>query len=210
VRRSRRDFCALLFLVLNLLFSPVAVHAAALADFSLKLASLVHDKQKPDNDKLTAQGEFRLGVGATADPETEPVTLTLGSFSQTIPANSFTKKTTARRTTWTFKGVKGGPPKMTIVQTGEQWTFTASGVGLSLVLPTTEPNPSLTVSLRIGDDSGSLAKFFDLTTNTAKKTIVKFPPGKKDDADGDGFLAVGKNKDCEDQDPSLSWRGGTL
>jgi maltodextrin utilization protein YvdJ len=52
VRRSRRDFCALLFLVLNLLFSPVAVHAAALADFSLKLTSLVHDKQKPDNDKL--------------------------------------------------------------------------------------------------------------------------------------------------------------
>jgi hypothetical protein len=163
---------------------------------------LVHDKQKPSNDKLTAQGEFRLGVGATADPATEPVTLTIGSFSQTIPANSFTKKATARRITWTFKGVKGGPPKMTIVQAGEQWSFNASGVGLTLSLPTTEPNPSFTVGLQIGDDSGSLARFFDLTTNTDKKTIVKFPPGKKDDTDGDGFTGSGRNKDCDDQDPT--------
>jgi hypothetical protein len=128
-------------------FSISLAIAAPLATLTLNKATLTHDKQKPNNDKLTAQGEFRLAAGAIADPATEPVTLTIGSYSDTIPATSFTKKTTARKTTWTFKGAKGGPPKMTIVQTGEQWTFTASGIGLTLSLPTTEPNPSLTVSL---------------------------------------------------------------
>lgn len=85
---------------------------------------------------------------------------------------------------------------MTLTRDGEQWSFDATGTGLSLASTT---NP-VTVSLGIGDDSGSRSFFFTVT-NTPKKTVFKFPAGKKDDADGDGKTA--KEGDCDDQDPTV-------
>jgi hypothetical protein len=193
---------ALLFLVIDLVRSPGAVHAAALVDFSLKTASLAHDKQKPGVDKLAAKGSFRLGAGNNgANPANESVTLTIGPFSQTIPPATFTRKDTRRKTIWAFKGAKGGLTKMVITQAGEQWVFSAAGAGLTLVGIT---NP-ITVSLQIGDDSGSRSLFF-VVTDTPRKQVLKFPAGKKDDADGDGFTPKapkGEQPDCDDQDPTV-------
>jgi hypothetical protein len=188
-------FLSLLFFTLFFFLSSPAV-AASFTNLALKKAVLTIDKQKPTVDKLTGQGEFQLGAGGAADPALESVTLSIGPFSQTVPPNSFSKKETRRKTTWTFKGAKGGLTKLTIVQDRGKWTFNATGAGLTLA-NVTNPIP---ISLQIGDDSGSVSQFF-VVTDTAKKTVFKFPPGRKDDADGDGKSA--KEGDCDDQDPTI-------
>ena len=60
------------------------------------------------------------------------------------------------------------------------------------------PNP-LSLSLQIDDDSGTISQFF-VIKDTPKKLFLKFPAGKKDDADGDGFTT--KEGDCDGQDPT--------
>lgn len=195
----RRPNCLFWSLVALLSLFPIGVDAFTLTESALK-ASVVVDKQKSSVDKFTIQGRLQLETGQTADPAAEPVMLTLGPFSQLLQPGAFNKKETKKKTTWTFKGAKGGLIRMTITQTNERWTFTAAGAGLTLA---DIANP-VTVSLQIGDDSGSRALFF-VITDTAKKKVLKFPAGKKDDADGDGFTLKapkGEQPDCDDQDPT--------
>jgi hypothetical protein len=174
------------------------VHALPLTGFSLKTAALVHDKQKAGIDKLTANGSFRLGTGNNgANPTTESVTFTLGPFSLTIPPRSFKQTDTRQKKTWRYTSLKRGLTRVVITNTGADWTFNVIATKLTLTLPA-NPNP-LAISLQIGDDNGTISQFF-VITDTPKKLFLKFPAGKKDDADGDGFSL--KEGDCDDQDPT--------
>lgn len=182
--------------VLLLLFftSIASAGTMTLVESTIK-AALSLDKQKADSDKLTLQGQFQLN-GGVVDPATEVVSLAIGPFSREIPPGAFIKKETARKTTWTYKGDKGGFTKITIVKAGEKWTFNAIASGLSFRPGPTNP---ITINLQIGDDSGAADLFF-VIKDTAKKRLLKFPTGKKDDADGDGFTP--KEGDCDDQEPT--------
>lgn len=185
--------------VIDSVYCPASIYAAALKDLSLKSASLVRDKQKTANDKLTASGSFRLGAGHNdANPATEAVTFTVGSFTQTIPANTFTQKVGSKKTTWTFKGAKGGLTRLTLVKEGEEWTFTA--IATNLTLPLSPASNPLSVAIQIGDDNGLVNLYFAIK-DSVKKTLFKFPSGKTDDADGDGKTE--KEGDCDDSDPMV-------
>ena len=131
-----------------------------------------------------------------ANPATEAVTFTLGPFTQTIPANTFTQKDAAKKTTWHFKGTKGGLTRLTLVKKGEGWTFTA--IATHLTLPLSPVSNPLSLTLQIGDDSGVVSLYFAIK-DAPKKTLFKFPSGKKDDADGDSQTE--REGDCDDADP---------
>lgn len=60
-------------------------------------------------------------------------------------------------------------------------------------------NP-ITIRLRVGDDEGSQSLFF-VVTHTSKKKVFKFPGGRRDDTDRDGFTVT--QGDCNDQDPAI-------
>ncbi|HXG18885.1 MAG TPA: MopE-related protein [Methylomirabilota bacterium] len=186
-----------LFLI-DFVYCTVAAHATVLTDLSLKSASLIHDKQKTGSDKLAANGTFRLGPGNNgANPATESVTFTLGPFSLTIPPRFFKQTGAQQKKTWKYITLKHGLIKVVITNTGADWTFNVIATKLTLML-STNPNP-LSLSLSIGDDSGTSRQFF-VINDTPKKLVLKFPAGKKDDADGDGFSL--EEGDCDDQDPT--------
>ncbi|MGH7965441.1 MAG: MopE-related protein [Candidatus Binatia bacterium] len=189
-------FLSLPFSLLISLFCPSPAEALTLAESTLK-ATLTLDKTRPNADKLTVQGRFQLDTGSDgANPATEAVTLTVGAFSQILPAGAFTQKGTPPQATWTFKGATGGLTKLVITQASEQWTFNANASGITLA-GTTNPIP---ITVQIGNDSGALTLVFAVT-DRPQKAIFKFPAGAKGDADGDGVSV--KRGDCDDQNPLI-------
>lgn len=62
-------YLTLFLLITDFAFAPVAVHVVALADLSLKNAPLVHNKQKPEADTLTAKRSVRIGAGSNGAPD---------------------------------------------------------------------------------------------------------------------------------------------
>jgi Putative metal-binding motif len=190
---TRRLVVALAVALMALSSSPAAPLTldAATIKGDLKL-----DKRKPANDQLALKGTFQPAAGSTPDLTAVAVTLTIGPFAQSLPPGSFRASPKGTKTTWIFRGLKGALTKLTIVRpaTGS-WTFDARGSGLSLPAAA---NP-ITLALQIGTDAGSQSRFFAVATS-ATRTIFKFPPGKKDDADGTTSAAG----DCDDQDPRAS------
>ena len=57
-------------------------------DFALTKGTVTVDRKKPGDGRFNVQGTFDLGDGI-ADPVTEPVTLVVGSFTQTIAPGGF-------------------------------------------------------------------------------------------------------------------------
>ena len=95
-------------------------------------------------------GGFTLGAGSNGiSPVNEVVTLTLGTFSITIPKNSFTRTTTG---VFTYQGRVGGVAlQFRIAPATTGYTFKAEG-SRATGLPTTNP---VTVVLTVGDDTGT-------------------------------------------------------
>ncbi len=96
-------------------------------------------------------GSFTLGAGSNGiNPVNEMVTLTLGTFSITIPKNSFTRTSEG---VFNYEGrVDGVPLEFRIAPAATTgYTFKAEGSSAT-GLPTTNP---VTVVLTVGDDTGA-------------------------------------------------------
>jgi hypothetical protein len=123
--------------------------AALTASLELKFAPRI-------DDTFDLQSNFTLSTASDGiDPLTEDVTLELtgetGSFTTTIPADSFTRDKKGR---FEFKGeVDGVKLDATLTPLGsQQYAFTAAGKQADL---SGIANP-VTVTLTIGDDRGSI------------------------------------------------------
>jgi len=93
---------------------------------------------------------FTLGAGGSINPVTEPVTLTIGSFSVTVPADSFVQE----KPGYAFQGVINSVSLDLLIKFGGaegSYKFLAEGRGATLS-GTTNP---VTVTLSIGNYSGS-------------------------------------------------------
>ena len=95
-------------------------------------------------------GGFTLGAGSNGiNPVNEAVTLTLGTFSITIPKNSFTRTSEG---VFNYQGRVGGVAlEFRIAPATTGYTFKAEG-SRATGLPTTNP---VTVVLTVGDDTGT-------------------------------------------------------
>ena len=129
---------------------PTVAFATFTAKLELKLAPRI-------DDTFDLESRFTLGTGSNGiDPQTEDVTLELkhgtASFTTTIPAGSFTKDKQGYFTVKeTVDGVKLDA-RLTSLG-GQQYVFTAEGKHTDL----TDIATPVTVTLTIGDDSGSTA-----------------------------------------------------
>ena len=129
---------------------PTVAFATFTAKLELKLAPRI-------DDTFDLESRFTLGTGSNGiDPQTEDVTLELkhgtASFTTTIPAGSFTKDKQGYFTVKeTVDGVKLDA-RLTSLG-GQQYAFTAEGKHTDL----TDIATPVTVTLTIGDDSGSTA-----------------------------------------------------
>jgi hypothetical protein len=102
------------------------------------------------NGSFDLNASFTLGTGGNINPVTEPVTLTIGTYSVTIPADSFAQK----KPGYTFQGVINGATLNLLIKFGDtagSYRFQAEGRGVNLT-GTTNP---VTVTLSIGDNSGN-------------------------------------------------------
>src|SRR5262249_14920199 len=145
------------------------------------------------------RGVFQPGAGPAPDPAASAVTLTVGPFSQMLPAGSFIASVKSTKTTWSFKAARGsgGLTKVTITRPADgDWTFKAQASGTSLA---GAANP-IVIGLRIGGDPGALPLFFT-ARDSASRRVFKYPGSKNDDADGDGQTS--RAGDCDDQDPAV-------
>ena len=168
-----------------------------MAHLTLKKALVVLDKEKADAGRFIVQGTFRLGAGNDgANPATEGLTLGVGTFSQILPASVFVEKQSRKKTSWTFKAAKGGSgtiTKLNVSKPGDEWAFIASASGIDLA-GTVDP----IIRLQIGDDASSRI-FSYKVTDTARKTIYRFPPGKLQSVIRKAVLALDKQNANNDR-----------
>ena len=91
-----------------------------------------------------------MGPGGSINPPIQLVSLTIGTYSVTIPAGSFVR----HREGYAFEGVINGVPLEVLIKFGStpgSYQFLAEGKGANLK-GTTNP---VTVTLSIGDDMGT-------------------------------------------------------
>jgi len=103
---------------------------------------------------FSATETFTLGSGSTGvNPPRQPVTLTLGSLTLSIPAGSFVQDMPPRTTSYVYNGtVNGGTLYVSIspTKTANTYQLFALGVGYSV------PNglTTMPVALAVGDNDG--------------------------------------------------------
>jgi len=103
-----------------------------------------------DHRSFDLEARFTLGAGGSIDPSTQPVTLTIGDYTATIPAGSFVE----HGPTYEFRGVINGAfLEFTIVsgRTSGSYILRAQGRRIDL---TSVANP-VTVTLAIGNNLGA-------------------------------------------------------
>ena len=119
-----------------------------------------------DNDAFELQGTFSLGPGGSIDPVADPVSLTVGPYSLTIPAGAFVKHGQLYR----FEGVINGVRLDVLIRDGhcgddaggedggpkckcsaESYRFSAKAKGVNL---NGASNP-VAITISIGDNAGS-------------------------------------------------------
>lgn len=119
-------------------------------------------KAKPNKDKFSIAGVFNpSAISDGVNPATEDVVFTMtdlhgGTFTQTFRAGTIQSK--KRGTLFTYVGAKGGVTSLQIDMSRR--TFSVEGKGLNLSAIT---DPSITVSLRIGNDAGTKNVLFLIT-----------------------------------------------
>jgi len=130
---------------------PFSVAITPLVPFASSFAKLAITAGPPPGFDLNES--FTLGaISNGINPVTENVTLQIGTFSVTIPAESF--KLNPDGTFAFHGGINGVSMKVQIVPLGNNiFTFNAQGTGVDLTGLT---NP-VTVVVTIGDDTGSTA-----------------------------------------------------
>lgn len=114
-------------------------------------ARLELDRGKARSDAFTVQGSFTLGSDSKGiDPVNETVTVQIGSATISIPSGSFKQQGDFFK----FQGTVGGVVLHAVLKPSgrKETSFVIDGTGAQLA-GTSLP---LTVSLTIGDDSGSV------------------------------------------------------
>ena len=127
------------------------VPAIPFAAFSGQLG--IQFGKKPNTGAFELLSEFTLGQGSNGiNPPAEPVTLTVGTFTTTIPSGSFQGKGFGP---FYFVGtINGVELEVGIVTTGaKRYAFAAAAQNANLT-GTTKP---VTVTVTIGDDSGTVS-----------------------------------------------------
>ena len=103
-----------------------------------------------DAGSFQLNAPFKLGAGGSINPPTEPVSLTIGTYSVTIPAGSFVR----HKPGYAFESVINGASLEVLIKFGStpgSYQFLAEGKGADLK-GTTNP---VTVTLSIGNDLGT-------------------------------------------------------
>jgi hypothetical protein len=93
---------------------------------------------------------FKLGAGGSINAPIQPVNLTIGTYSVTIPPRSFV----TQKQGYAFQGVVNGVSLQVLIKSGGapgSYTFLAEGKGANLT-GTTDP---VTVTLSIGNNTGT-------------------------------------------------------
>jgi len=93
--------------------------------------------------------DFTLGPGGSINPATQPLTLTIGTYSVTIPAGSFVR----HKPGYAFEGVINGVSLEVLIKFGStpaSYMLLAQGRGANL----TGTVNSVSVTLSIGDNTG--------------------------------------------------------
>jgi uncharacterized repeat protein (TIGR03803 family) len=118
---------------------------------SLNAALVITRGQRPG---FTLDARFRLGAGSNGiNPPVEPVTLQIGSYTATIPADSFRKLPAGKSLrVYAFSGKASNVRLAVDILSLDRDTYQFGAAGAPLTLTTPNPVP---VSLRIGDDAGS-------------------------------------------------------
>jgi YVTN family beta-propeller protein len=131
----------------DLVFIAITNPSAPFSNFVVKGLTV-------NNNGFTEAGVFTLGPNSTGiDLAHQPVTLTVGSFSLTIPAGSF--KQVGGNMHFVFNGtINGMPVSVTLMATGGTSTSFMYSVTVTGVNLTGQPNPA-TVGLTIGENSGT-------------------------------------------------------
>ena len=104
-----------------------------------------------DAGSFELNAPFKLGAGGSINPPTQPLSLTIGTYSVTIPPGSFVRHTAS----YAFEGVIKGVSLQVLIKFGStpgSYLFLAEGKGANLKGTTTNP---VTVALSIGNDSGT-------------------------------------------------------
>ena len=129
--------------------SPFAIFEPAFELFASFHARVEIEDGRHERE-FKVKGTFTLGAGSDGiHPDTEVVTLEVGTFSATIPAGSFRRH---GHGTFKFEGVAGGARLEVKIQArgGNRFEFKAEGKGAQVGTA-----KSVTVRLAIGDDAGS-------------------------------------------------------
>src|SRR2546428_559773 len=129
--------------------SPFAIFEPAIRPFAAFHAKVEIEDER-DEREFKVKGTFTLGAGSDGiHPDTEVVTLEVGTFSATIPAGSFRRH---GHGTFKFEGLAGGARLEVKIQArgGKRFEFKAEGKGAQVGTA----NP-VTVLLAVGDDAGS-------------------------------------------------------
>src|SRR5438445_652768 len=131
--------------------SPFAIFEPADQPFAAFHARIEIEQERHKRE-FEVKGTFTLGAGSDGiHPDTEVVTLEVGTFSATISAGSFRRH---GHGTFKFEGVAGGARLEVKIQArgGNRFEFKAEGKGAQV-----GPATPVTVRLAIGDDAGSTA-----------------------------------------------------
>ena len=130
-------------------FSVFAIFEPAIQEFAAFHARVEIEDERHERE-FEVKGTFTLGAGSDGiHPDTEVVTLEVGTFSATIPAGSFRRH---GHGTFKFEGLAGGARLEVKIQArgGKRFEFKAEGKGAQVGTA----NP-VTVLLAVGDDAGS-------------------------------------------------------
>lgn len=134
-----------------------------------------------EDDEFEVEGSCTLGAGSDGiDPPNEDVTFTLGPYTVTIPAGSFTLDDDDDDDEWEFEGVIDGVELEVEIEIEDDGTFEfeVEGEGADL---TGIANP-VEVMLTVGDDTGSAVVFAEFDDDDNHDD--------DDDEDGPSPLAV--------------------
>ena len=129
--------------------SPFAIFELAIEPFAAFHARVEIEHERQERE-FELKATFTLGAGSNGiHPDTEVVTLEVGTFSATIPAGSFRRH---GHGTFKFEGLAGGARLEVRIQArgGNRFEFKAEGKGAQVGTA----NP-VTVRLAVGDDAGS-------------------------------------------------------
>ena len=130
-------------------FSTFAIFEPAIEPFAAFHARIEIELERHKRE-FEVKGTFTLGAGSDGiHPDTEVVTLEVGTFSATIPKGSFRRH---GHGTFKFEGLAGGARLEVKIQVrgGNRFEFKAEGKGAQVGTAT-----PVTVRLAIGDDAGS-------------------------------------------------------